>query len=124
MRKIISATPFYSIPLHFIIELNYAFPALAPVFRALNKRSIDDNCGKIILILHINICCDPSSEPSCQDGSDEGSQHTFYAELIKSIPNYHQTLPLISVPSNAQAGSHNNVKILGNGHYSGRSRAA
>ena len=36
----------------------------------------------------------------------------FYAELIKSIPNYHQILPLISVPSNAQAGSHNNVKIL------------
>ena len=34
---------FYSIPLHFIYELNYAFPALAPVLRALNKRSIDDN---------------------------------------------------------------------------------
>ena len=45
----------------------------------------------------------------------------FYAELIKSIPNYHQILPLISVPSNAQAASNN--KILGNGHYSGRSRA-
>ena len=48
----------------------------------------------------------------------------FNAELIKSIPNYHQILLLINVPSNAQAGSHNNVKILGNGHYSERSRAA
>ena len=48
----------------------------------------------------------------------------FYAELIKSIPNNHQILPLISVQSNAQAGSHYNVKILGNSHYSGRSRAA
>ena len=52
LRQIISATPFYSIPLHFNNELNYAFPALAPVLRALNKRSIDDNWGKIILILH------------------------------------------------------------------------
>ena len=25
------------------------------------------------LILHKNICCDPSSEPSHRDGSDEGS---------------------------------------------------
>ena len=32
-----------NILLHFIYELNYAFPALAPVLRALNKRSIDDN---------------------------------------------------------------------------------
>ena len=27
------------------------------------------------LILHNNICCDPSSEPSCRDDSDKGSQH-------------------------------------------------
>ena len=54
--------PFYSNPLNFINELNYAFPALAPVLRALNKMSIDENWGKIILILHWNICCDPSSE--------------------------------------------------------------
>ena len=25
--------------------------------------------------MHRNICCDPSSEPSHRDGSDEGSQH-------------------------------------------------
>ena len=36
----------------------------------------------------------------------------FYAELIKSIPNYHQILTLISVPSNAQAGSHNRQRSL------------
>ena len=28
-----------------------------------------------LLILHKNISCDPSSEPSRRDGSDEGSQH-------------------------------------------------
>ena len=79
--------------------------------------------GKLFLFF-IDTCCDPSSELSRQDGSDEGSQHMFYAELIKSIPNYHQILRLISVPSNAQAGSHNDVKSLGNSRYSGRSRAA
>ena len=40
------------------------------------------------------ICCDPSAEPF-RDGSDEGSQHKFYAELTKNIPNYHQILLLI-----------------------------
>ena len=40
--------------------------------------------------------CDPFiCEPSPRDGSDEGSQHKFYAELIKIIPNYHQIPPLI-----------------------------
>ena len=29
---------------------------------------------QFLLILDKNICCDPSSEPSHQDGSDEGSQ--------------------------------------------------
>ena len=31
--------------------------------------------GKFFLFLIETICCDPSSEPSRQDGSDEGSQH-------------------------------------------------
>ena len=35
----------------------------------------DDNSGYFLLILHQSICCDPASEPSRQDGSDEGSQH-------------------------------------------------
>ena len=39
--------------------------------------------------------CDPSSEPSCQDGSDRDHSICFYAELTKSIPNYQQILPLI-----------------------------
>ena len=39
------------------------------------------------------IYCDPSSELSQQDSSDEGSQHMF--SLTKINPNYHQILPLI-----------------------------
>ena len=43
-----------------------------------------------------NICCDPSSDLSLQDSSDEGSQHMFLCtELTVIIPNYHQILPLI-----------------------------
>ena len=41
------------------------------------------------------ICCDPSSEPSRRDGSDEGHNIRFNAELTQIIPNYHQILPLI-----------------------------
>ena len=36
-----------------------------------------------MIIFLKTICCDPSSEPSRGDGSDEGSQHMFYAELTK-----------------------------------------
>ena len=46
----------------------------------------------ILLILHKNIGCDPSSEPSRRDGSDEGSQHMV---LMRNKKNYHQILPLI-----------------------------
>ena len=38
----------------------------------------------IFLICHGNICCDPSSEPSCRDGSDEGSQHMFLCRINKN----------------------------------------
>ena len=38
-----------------------------------------------------NICCEPSSEPSHRDGSDEGSQHMV---LMRNKKNYH-LLPLI-----------------------------
>ena len=43
---------------------------------------------------HLNclICCDPSSEQSRRDGSDEGSQHTV---SMRNEKNYHQILPLI-----------------------------
>ena len=40
----------------------------------------------IILFLNETICCDPSSEPSCQDGSDEGSQHMFSCRINKNYP--------------------------------------
>ena len=39
-----------------------------------------------------NIFCDPSSEPSQRDGSDEGSQHMV---LMRYKKNYHQVLSLI-----------------------------
>ena len=47
--------------------------------------------GYFFLFL-IEITCDPSSEPSRRDGSDEGSQQRFCAEMTK---NYHQILLLI-----------------------------
>ena len=43
--------------------------------RALNKREYLVIFMDKFLILLKNICCDPSSEPSRRDGSDEGSQH-------------------------------------------------
>ena len=33
-----------------------------------------------------NMCCDPSSEPSHQDGSDEGSQHMVLMRKKKIYP--------------------------------------
>ena len=45
-----------------------------------------------LLILHKNICCDPSSEPSHRDSSDEGSHHMV---LMKNKKDYHQIFPLI-----------------------------
>ena len=49
---------------------------------------IGDN---FLLILLKNICCDPSSEPSQLDSSDEGSQHMV---LMRNKENYHQIQPL------------------------------
>ena len=45
-----------------------------------------------MFILYQIICCDPSSEPSQQDSSGEGSQHMV---LMRNKKNYHQILPLI-----------------------------
>ena len=33
--------------------------------------------GCFFLFLYENVCCDPSKEPSRQDGSIDGSQHMF-----------------------------------------------
>ena len=43
-------------------------------------------------MLYKTICCDPSSEPSRRDGSDEGSQHMV---SMRNKKNYHKILPLI-----------------------------
>ena len=51
--------------------------------------------GYFFFFLIETICCDPSSEPSRQDGSDEGLQHMFLFTINKNIHNYHQILPLI-----------------------------
>ena len=59
---------------------------------ALGKRNylviIRDN---FLLILHKSICCDPSSEPSHRDGSDEGSHHMVLMinkKLTSNTPSY------------------------------------
>ena len=44
----------------------------------------------IFLFLIKTGCCDPSSELSRRDGSDEGHKICFKAEITKIIPNYHQ----------------------------------
>ena len=46
-----------------------------------------------MLVLH-KTCCVSSSEPSRQDGSDEGPQHMFQREIRKLSLNYHQILLL------------------------------
>ena len=38
---------------------------------------IEDNSKITFLFLNKNICCDPSLEPSQQDGSNDGSQNIF-----------------------------------------------
>ena len=52
---------------------------------------------KYFFLFHIEtICCDPLSEPSRRDDSDEKSLHMlFYEELTRVIPNYHQISHLI-----------------------------
>ena len=41
------------------------------------RRGNEANSKRIFLFLNGNTCCDPSSEPSQRDGSNEGSQHMF-----------------------------------------------
>ena len=52
--------------------------------------------GIILLILYKNICCDPSSEPSHRDGSDEGSQHMVSMRNKKNYPSVKIIYPLLS----------------------------
>ena len=53
-----------------------------------------EGLGIILSVLHINIYCDPSSELSQPDGSDEGSQHMVSVRNEKNILNYHKILLL------------------------------
>ena len=53
------------------------FPPFASVP---DKKGDRDN-----LFLHKNVFSDPSLEPSCQEGSNEGSQHRF---LLRNKKNY------------------------------------
>ena len=41
------------------------------------RRGNRDNLGMISRVFQKNIFCDPPLEPSCCDGSNEGSQHMF-----------------------------------------------
>ena len=41
------------------------------------RGGIDHNSKIIILFLNENLCCDPSLEPSRQDGSNDGSRHAM-----------------------------------------------
>ena len=53
------------------------------IYRALDKKEyLMINEGFLIETL----CCDPSSEPSHWDGSDEGSQHMFLCRSSKNYP--------------------------------------
>ena len=55
--------------------------------RALDKREYLKLIeGQVFLFLIETISCDPSSEPSRQDGSDVGSQHTFLCRSNKKYP--------------------------------------
>ena len=40
-----------------------------------------------MIILHKTVCCDPSSEPSRRDGSDEGSQDMVSRRNKKNYPS-------------------------------------
>ena len=50
------------------------------------RRGNRDNLEIISHNFHKNIFCDPSLEPSSQDGSNEGSQHMF---SLRNKKKYH-----------------------------------
>ena len=49
--------------------------------------------GLFFLFLTETICCDPSSEPSHRDGSDEGSQPMFSCRINKNYPELSPNTP-------------------------------
>ena len=44
-----------------------------------------DDLGMVSMLLHKNMCCDPSLEPSRRGGSNEGPQHIFCLEMGEII---------------------------------------
>ena len=46
----------------------------------------DDNSKINFLFLNINICCDPSLEPSRGDGSNDGLQNLFSCRNMANHP--------------------------------------
>ena len=44
------------------------------------RRGKRDNLGIIFHFTAVNVCCDASCKRGRQDGSDEGSKHTFFFE--------------------------------------------
>ena len=39
-----------------------------------------DDLGMVSVLLHKNMCCDPSLEPSRRGGSNEGPQHFLFGD--------------------------------------------
>ena len=50
------------------------------------REGVEDNSTIIFLFLKESICCDPSLEPSWQDGSNDGSQNML---LSRNMANYY-----------------------------------
>ena len=48
---------------------------------------------KFLLFLIEIICCDPSSEPCCRDGSDDGSQCMFLCRINQNYPKLSSNMP-------------------------------
>ena len=59
------------------------------LYRALDKREYLEIIRDNFCHFYIKSCCDPSSEPSQQDSSDEGSQHMV---SMRNKKNCHQIL--------------------------------
>ena len=50
-----------------------------------------DDLGMVSVLLHENMCCDPSLEPSRRGGSNEGPQHILvwgWERLSLNCPRY------------------------------------
>ena len=65
-----------------------------PQPRALDKREyLMMFDGYFFSFLNETICCDPSSEPSQRDGSDDGSQLMVLCRIIKIYPQLSSNTP-------------------------------